>query len=1304
MKLKFLLTGLMIASALPVVASAQDGVNEPLAVIHPTMHVERDNPELCLEFNHNLDGILTAPRFAANARLEVDGKNTIVAQKNISLGSNQVCLSGLEHRKEYRLTLAALDNEKGQELSSSYFYKFKIPPRRTSLAFISQKNSDGIDLWQNDLTISSVNSNKITVELYRISDSAKMAEAWNQRRQTTLVPTESLYFAKQNGALIWTKDVAPEANSDRPVITKIDLGKEAHPDFPPGLYLVVANNIETPDTNASPEKEKKKNTSQPVVAASWLLRSDLRVYGLMDGKAVTALVESADKSGVVANAKLLLLDGDQKTIAEGRSDLKGVLTLSPPSGPTAKTLFATDESGNIALADVPDMPNSGVSPTVATLEKDQTSYQPFETVILSLGLQDIHKHPQNAKGSVVQILRPDYSVYDVHTVNLDASGHAKLTFTTPIPHGLWHVVWVQENGARLAEIGLPVNQSKDAPHFHLTVDRSVLTAGNEIMLEVRSLANSNALLPYVSGHVELAWKKNDHPFDAWKAYVFDDGSQPDRQHVTVASFVTDKNGVARVRFSLPDNDRPVAYRVAELQASSDPSEGITDSEPIELPVKPSAGSVGIHPSAGNGSFPENSLAHFDIVAVDGDGKARSVEGLRYQILEQGRNFEWFQTEGRWDYKPQQQKRHITGGNVYFADNGQAVIEWPVTSGSYQLEITNADGEVVANENFNAGWITSDQDNGGTVLDIKASPPNVQSGAPEKITFTLPHEAVVTTSISDDHLRSVIHDVYPAGSNTIAFTSAADWGDRLMVRAEAHFQDNAKAVGQVLVVPEHEAAPYSVRNAVTPGASKPVLLADVARGLKTISQQDIEPQANATFDVGKIHAANRPEVWIISPYHFEHLSESLSAFLHMHPVTTDDLADQIDHLRRWHETIVSLGLMQSAEIQSYDKNLLLRILARQKNDGGFPLLPDDGPSSMSSTSSVLQALAGDEDPVVRRAADQAAHWLQHYLENTWFNEGERASRASAYAALAKAGKLDLASLHYFSDTSAQKTLTPLAAAQMAYAFASIGDRPASNFWIDKVKEFSPDLDKIPVGVFAALLANKYFEPDSPPFSLESMLKIINQSNDQDSLTPRLIAIWQTLDRAGSWSYQIGKDEKSQRGIVVVPASEKVPLTIRNPSSDRVIGVEGAKLEKVEADKNKTHRHIYDLDGKENIGVLKRGAAYVVMIDGVWQHDQIALDLHDNPQPVLVPMTCLLDPPNNDGFLSWLASRALFAARACERSVSGVDALLMRGENGGEDQWHVAYMAKAVASSKAQNLRAAAVKEFLSANPGDKDGRH
>src|SRR6202000_2428692 len=102
-------------------------------------------------------------------------------------------------------------------------------------------------------------------------------------------------------------------------------------------------------------------------------------------------------------------------------------------------------------------------------------------------------------------------------------------------------------------------------------------------------------------------------------------------------------------------------------------------------------------------FTENSIARFDVVALDGDGKRRAAEDFAYQVYEQGRSFGWYQSEGRWEYKPREQQRHMGGGTFNIPADGTGRIEWPALEGAYRLEITDGNGNLLARMDFNAGW-------------------------------------------------------------------------------------------------------------------------------------------------------------------------------------------------------------------------------------------------------------------------------------------------------------------------------------------------------------------------------------------------------------------------------------------------------------------------------------------------------------------------------------------------------------------------------------------------------------------------
>ena len=1275
---RFLFAALLPLTAFPSFVHADDAAPEPVHVLRPAIHAEREKAELCLEFDRDLGLSGAASRIAAALHLEEDGKPVTLARRSIAYSGNEICLSDLERRKNYRLVMEALSGKNGDKISHAYSLSFKVPGRPTSLALVNQGGRDGVNLWSADPLLNSINGAHVTVELFRIDDPAKMAEAWSQRSQTALAPSESLYFARHNGASVWKKDIVPDAVPDKSVTTKLDITADGAAAFPPGLYLIAATLPDDAAKDAADKSDADKNNPLTPVAAAWLLRSNLGLHVVRDGQNVTALTESADIPNAAAHIHLRLFDHDQKILAEADSDANGKALLAPHSDDAA-TVVGIDAKGNAAFADLGDearAPDVDAPLLVADLASDQKIYAPRESVAVTLGLRDLHRRPQQLKGSIVQLLRPDRSFYDVRSVTMDANGSSKLSFTAPIEGGIWHLVWQNSAGQELAETDLRVSADAAAPVLSLTPDRTALAEGGDLGLVVRGRTAADAPAPYLAGHIMLSWRKDDHPFPAWKEYRFDDGRDVDPASKPMASFVTDSDGKAKLHLNIQPPEGATAFVRAELRAASDTPGETPDSPPVTLPLKSMGAVIGISPRMPGGSFPENSLAHFDIVALGPDGKAGPSEDMNYQVFEEGRGFEWYQDEGHWDYKPQQQRRRIGGAGLSFGDDGHASVEWPVASGAYRLDITDADGTLRARMDFNAGWNGGERQRADVaVLDLKASPATLQKGVAHKIAFTLPRAALVTASIADDHIRDVLHAIYPAGNNTITFTPAADWGDRVRIHVEARAADKDAAEGAGYWAGEALLAPSTEVAGPKPAAKTlavPATFIAFTHSMAAAAQQALAP--GQSFTPGDKNHAAKTDVAFVSPAPIGNLPVLLSSLTSAHPFATADLARWLVLLRLWREAIEASGLGTEAEFQATVEDGADRLLQRQNQDGGFPSLPDGSNSDLAATIAAVDALAVTDGPLAHLALDQAAGWLHRRLENTWFDEKERPLRAEAYASLAKAGKLDVASLHYFSDTSANKPLAPAPMAALSLAFGTIDDHAASNFWLDKATT-AKDADQAR-GLEPYLLANPYFSSTGSEAALEKSAKhATDNPGDFAALDEALTSLRLFLDRAGTWRAGIGKDEKTLRGVFAMPFAEKNPIAIRNVSSDRTLYVSEAAFTKP-ALSSGIRRRIYSLDGQMVGGEPKHGVTYAVVLDGAWGDGQDAIVLHDDPQPVFSAVTCALAAPRNDGFLAWLAGQGLTPPKACEKSQSGVAVLLARED--GQNSWRTVYLARAVGS--------------------------
>ncbi len=178
-------------------------------------------------------------------------------------------------------------------------------------------------------------------------------------------------------------------------------------------------------------------------------------------------------------------------------------------------------------------------------------------------------------------------------------------------------------------------------------------------------------------------------------------------------------------------------------------------------------------------------------------------------------------------------------------DGDNVVEWPVTAGTYRLDITDADGKILARTPFSAGWdLPEETEQQGAGIALDATPPTLRAGIPVKIHFKLDEAAVIVATITDDRVRQVIQQPMQAGDNSISFTPSADWGNRLLVRIEnpAH----ASAGEATLYASRPTLAPNNVlNNGIDINAKIPAVMMEGDSARVLINIQNDEAKA-ATY--------------------------------------------------------------------------------------------------------------------------------------------------------------------------------------------------------------------------------------------------------------------------------------------------------------------------------------------------------------------------------------------------------------------------------------------------------------------------
>ena len=139
--------------------------------------------------------------------------------------------------------------------------------------------------------------------------------------------------------------------------------------------------------------------------------------------------------------------------------------------------------------------------------------------------------------------------------------------------------------------------------------------------------------------------------------------------------------------------------------------------------------------------------------------------------------------------------------------------------------------------------------------------------------------------------------------------------------------------------------------------------------------------------------------------------------------------------------VTLGFETPEVLRARVQAAVDRVVGQQHEDGGFSawsLKEDDDPVLTPFIADTLERAGAAGYRVPEAATRRVRDWLKRQIENGWAEDRDLPSRAYATYLLARAKGLDSGAVHYFHETFGAKLTAPLARAEIAAAFALVGD--------------------------------------------------------------------------------------------------------------------------------------------------------------------------------------------------------------------------------------------------------------------------
>lgn len=843
----------VLGAGLTPVAAAEKGKVPKISVTGAVLHADMPKAEICLTFSEAVS-IKDRARAAASLDVKKNGKKVKLAPEQISFSDTDLCVQGLDHRATYDVALSRLDFASGERLVAPFTAAVTINDRKPELTFVEdhralvlprhvkatdkKENEAGLSMRGMAHVVRSVNVLATHLSLYRVSDRSSFAGAWQQFRMINIAPSESLYFAKNKGQLVFESDLVfgDAPNEDQTLVAP--LPDEAG--LTPGLYYLAA------------APRGKAGLDVALFAGQWFLVSDLHIAASQQagGFKVFASVGGKEPS-VSPDAAIVVLGADGKELAEAKTGNDGSAFLSLREEDMKKAAFVVGQlaSGDTDILEIKPQ-EAEVTPDLsfkAVITTDREIYRPGMAAAIILRAQDQKGQVMDVGESVVKLLYADRRLYSEQVLKADKAGLYQTDIVLPASRkaGGWIIAWDKKDGTRLAETPVRIAPDGMMGKLSMEADRVILSSDAPLTLNVRARDDEGKPLAYKSGQIVLTSAQPQ--IEGWSKYAFGDLTADKGTQGKKIPFMTDETGTARLSVSLAEIMEKLPARLQGVSFEASLETG-AKAAPVIVPVRVREALIGIRSLPDGGPFSENTQAAFSVVALDMAGKSRNEPNLYYVVYEEGRSFEWVPAEGHWDYKPLPQHRRVGGGRIDVASGADSVVRWPVTTGQYLLEITNVNGDVLARYPFAVGrGAQAAQVKRETRLKLAVPESPLELKQENKLKLSLTDPAMVNVIVSDGKIRQTIHRFMKAGANEISILPADGWGYRLFVRAEAIFAGSheSEVVTQLLDV--HAPAQDLAIKVASPSAvtsttlSIPVQISKQAAGAKTYAMALVTPR-------------------------------------------------------------------------------------------------------------------------------------------------------------------------------------------------------------------------------------------------------------------------------------------------------------------------------------------------------------------------------------------------------------------------------------------------------------------------------
>ena len=745
-------------------------------VVEHTIDADSASARVCVVFSDPL--VKSGVNYASFVTIDGRAASSVVAK------DKQICAEGLEHGREYRVSLrAGLPADIGEVLLAPVTITAYVRDRSPTVRFTGD-NFVLAKAGRKGIPVVSVNADKVEIELYRIGERSLAPLLAKSQFLRQLDGYDAGNIREDLGELVWQGDLLTQNELNGETVTSFPID-EALPERQPGVYVLMARVAgETLDNWSSR-------------ATQWLVVSDIGLSTLAGSDGLHVFARSLDSALPTVGLKLTLLARNNEILGEAITDENGrasfVAGLIRGKQALAPAVMTADNGrGDFVFLDMTragfDLSDRGVSgrPAPGPLDiftwTDRGIYRAGETVHLSAMIRDDEAEAVSNLPLTFVVLRPD-GKEDRRVVRTggEIGGYG---FDLEIPsnamQGAWNVrTYADPKSNFLNETAFLVEDFRpDRIAFELDLPKSPLEADGVATARVdgRFLYGAPAAGLAVEAELKLKAVRARSEFPKYVFGLSDEDSIAARVNLANVPPL-DAEGLSDIAIqlgTLPSTTHPLE---AELTVRLSEGSGRAVERTGTMAVRPSGMMIGIRPEFEDGLVGENTTAAFKVIAAGPDGTTQDANGLKWSLLRIERNYQWYREGNSWRYEAVEFTRQIADRTRNINADAPADIASAVGWGRYRLVVESSEinGPATSIE-FSAGWYVSaasTETPDGLEIALDKALYRVGETAQLQISARFAGQALIT--IANDGLRRVLTADVPEEGAVIEIPVADDWG-------------------------------------------------------------------------------------------------------------------------------------------------------------------------------------------------------------------------------------------------------------------------------------------------------------------------------------------------------------------------------------------------------------------------------------------------------------------------------------------------------------------------------------------------